>query len=251
MNAVVVLLFVASTASSQVEVRKLGDDRFLLIVADVGVADERLAQAMVAPTADRVCAPKVPTFGKFVLNGQVIPASKKRPKPFRFEQNVICIDQIPIADGVSGAGFVATKADEAAAAAAALTYFRLRDAGDIEQFLLRITPSQRAIKSSDDWKRDIGSFNRALGRDVARRVVKLSWYIDPPGIPPGVYVAADMAGNSSEMAYICGYVAMRRSPDGTYGAVREESGTIPRTSVKGASPETLAKLKETVRCVEP
>jgi hypothetical protein len=248
--AALLLSLASATGSPKVDVTKLAEGRYRLVVAKFEGADDRLAQAVVMPTAESLCAPSFVSFEKFNLKVQVIGPKGRKPRAGRFEQEIACVEPAGASAAESGAGFAPTAADEAQARSAALAYFAAKDAGKVEDVLRTLSAGQRQIVDQEQWRKEVRQLPEKLGDRVQRRVVKLSWYIDPAGVPSGVYVAADMAGESAKMAALCGYVAMRRIGNDRYEVVREESGLLERRSAESATAEQLALLRQQLRCVD-
>jgi Protein of unknown function (DUF4019) len=82
----------------------------------------------------------------------------------------------------------------------------------------------------------------------SRKVVKVSWVKDPPGVDPGFYAAVDYAGRFKNITYECGYVAWYRDVSGRLSIVREEHGFIDESQFK-MSPEALQDALAKIGCV--
>jgi hypothetical protein len=88
----------------------------------------------------------------------------------------------------------------------------------------------------DSWASDAKSQNSKAGHILNRRILKITWYKDPPSAPePGIYAAADFSGQFENDPIYCGYLAWHRGADGSYRIIREEEnfidiGTIAKMS---------------------
>jgi hypothetical protein len=98
----------------------------------------------------------------------------------------------------------------------------------------------------DSWRETVNAFNEKAGSVESRKVVKVSWVKDPPGVEPGFYAAVDYRGRFKNIAYECGYVAWYRDVSGRLSIVREEQGYIDNASQikmsSGALQDALVKI---------
>ena len=67
-----------------------------------------------------------------------------------------------------------------------------------------------------------------LWADGTLRVLRLSWYSDPAGQPPGLYAAFDFRGDRADGTMDCGYVVVHRAvPDAAWTVVRTDTSEVP------------------------
>ena len=241
------LLAASASTGETVTVVPTGADRYRLTIEGLAGSDERSAQASLKEPARRACGAKSVRWGRFQLRATVIAAPGKRSRPGSFVQDIECIPApLPLVGGATV--FTPTAADEQQVRAAALVFYARVDAGDADGALAMMTVEQRASMKEDRRRIDVGQAKG--GRDaVARRIAKVTWYVDPPGVTPGVYAAADMTGSSRSAAVICGYVALYRNPASTWEIACTEEGRIDVRTWRRATTNQRQQLRSAVRCV--
>jgi Protein of unknown function (DUF4019) len=85
----------------------------------------------------------------------------------------------------------------------------------------------------DTWSSNAKSRNAKAGHVLNRRILKITWYKDPPSAPePGIYAAADFSGQFENDPIYCGYVAWHRGADDKYRIIREEENFIDKGTIK-------------------
>lgn len=85
----------------------------------------------------------------------------------------------------------------------------------------------------------------ALWADGQIRILRLSWYPDPAGQPPGLYAAFDFRGDRPDGTMDCGYVVVHRSdPASTFTVVRIDTSEVPPDLIEDGIPkaEVLREL---------
>lgn len=98
-----------------------------------------------------------------------------------------------------------------------------------------------------DFKADISLDKYRTGKEFKGKqtyfkALRYTWYPDPPSAPePGLYLAVDFVGAFEKSPYYCGYVIVRRDPDGRIGIVRFEQNFV---TSKEDPPLSATKLKE-------
>ncbi len=220
---------------------------FKITIVDFVGRDETEAQALIAPKVRQLCGQLTPRWGRFTLKA-MMPPTGKTIKPARFEQEISCIT--PSAEQVAGTTgpFAATEADENAVRLAALKFMHLRDIGEGEASFAMLSPSMQDTTDRVGWINESTKRPATIGSGVARRVVKITWYVDPPGVSSGVYAAADFDGHSSGLAIHCGYVALKRQASGDYLVVRLEEGRLPSDVAKPLTAEKMLEMRATLQC---
>ena len=133
--------------------------------------------------------------------------------------------------------------------------FRPSDA-DEAQALARLTAFAAALKQRDfgaayamfrlsmqadtprlEWEMKLRQ-RTALWADVAIRILRLSWYPDPAGQPPGLYVALDFRGDRPDGTMDCGYLVLHRAEvDGGYTVVRTDTSEVPPNLIEEGVPK--------------
>jgi hypothetical protein len=112
--------------------------------------------------------------------------------------------------------------------------------------------SMKEAMHFDSWASHAKSQNAKAGHILNRRVLKITWYKDPPSAPePGIYAAADFAGQFENDPIYCGYLAWHRSADGKLRIVREEENLIDKGSIANMRQTELRALATKFGCPTP
>jgi len=78
----------------------------------------------------------------------------------------------------------------------------------------------------------------SLWADGQIRVLRLTWYLDPAGQPPGLSAAFDFRGDRKDGAMDCGYVAVHRAkPGDPFTIVRIDTSEVPRELMEDGVPK--------------
>jgi hypothetical protein len=221
---------------------------FKVTIIDFVGGDENAAQAMIAPTVRQLCGELKPRWGRFTLKAMVTAPKGKALKPGRFEQDITCFTPTVAEPDVATGPFSATAADESLVRGAALKFMGLRDTGKSRESFAMLAPSMQETTDPVDWAKAVGMKPGIVGKSVERRISKITWYIDPPGISSGVYAAADFGGRSSGLAIHCGYVALKRQTTGEYLVVRLEEGQLSQKDARSLTPERILEMRSALQC---
>jgi hypothetical protein len=140
--------------------------------------------------------------------------------------------------------------DQAAVVAVTERYFSALDRGDWRAAYDFYTPG--AVQASfQEWRDSRRAFASQAGVAEGRRVVKVTWYDNPPDAPrAGTYAAVDYTGAYEKMALECGYVVWFHDGAAGWRLVRQEQNLIPRDQAAAMSPEQLAEVKREFHCAE-
>jgi len=129
-------------------------------------------------------------------------------------------------------------------------YFRAKDGGRYDRAYAMIAPSMRSYLTRELYDSESARFNAEAGKAEERRVMRLTWYRDPPEAPaPGLYVAADFRSRFPNIYLHCGYLMWHQEPDGRFRIVREEQSFIDKAMAARTPPEQLAPLDNRFGCV--
>jgi Protein of unknown function (DUF4019) len=221
---------------------------FKITIVDFIGGDHNAAQVMIAPTVRRLCGELEPRWGRFTLKAMVTAPTGKALKPGRFEQNISCVAPPAAEPNIASGPFTATAVDEDLVRTTALRFLSFRDVGrGLESFAM-LAPSMKETTDQGEWIKNIGMNPQIVGKSVERRITKVTWYIDPPGVSSGVYAAADFDGHSTGLAIHCGYVALKRQTSGEYLIVRLEEGRLAQEEAKGLAPDRRSELRSNLQC---
>lgn len=88
-----------------------------------------------------------------------------------------------------------------------------------------------------EWEMNLRK-RAAIWADGRIRVLRLSWYPDPAGQPPGLYVAFDFRGDRADGTMDCGYVVVHRAkPGGGFTVVRIDTSEVPSPLMEDGVPK--------------
>lgn len=77
-----------------------------------------------------------------------------------------------------------------------------------------------------------------LWADGTIRLLRLSWYLDPAGQPPGLYAAFDFRGDRKDKTMDCGYIVVHRAtPADGWTVVRTDTSEVPADLIEDGVPK--------------
>jgi hypothetical protein len=244
----------AAVARNHVLCRTLSKDVYELTVTVQSTTDVFAAQDLLIPEARRICGGKLFQLGRYSFaSTENIKAASGSPAPpsrqLTLKQEVECGPAATTPSAHTSYDWVPADADSQLVAARTREYLGQKDAGELAQAYSQFSDSLKATSPFDGWSRSAASVNAKEGAVKARRILKVSWVKDPPGVDPGFYAAVDYAGEFRNANYECGYVAWYREPSGRLTIVREEEGYIDRETEKKMTPDALRYALAKIGCV--
>lgn len=205
-------------------------------------------QAQIARRAIELCRGRYPQLGHYTFEGTTAADGSGDESRFTYRGEVTCVDRPP--DPEAGAPVPAdwrpSSADEERVRAATTAYFAAVDRGDVETIEAMMSPGHRATSTTEVRSARLRSFRLQAGAPGQHRILRTTWYANPPGVAPGAYVAVDFERSYANLSVSCGFVAWQRLGDGRLLLVREETGSAPRSA--GETAEDLARLRLLLRC---
>lgn len=237
-----------ATEQPNVDVQTIGKDQHRVVITGLE-EDERVSQAAVAQVAARICGSKTPSFGRFEATRNVTTVAGLVP-PAQFAQEVTCVPAVVSPPRGAATQFTPDVEADRSARAAANAFLADYFAGRGSDSRLRMTAGMRDQFSETAWTEQATRQAIAVGLDPRVAITKLTWYVDPPGVLPGVYAAADFTGESAKAVALCGFVALQRDSSGAWKVARIESGTLPRAGAAGLDAARLSALRTQLRCVD-
>ncbi len=133
--------------------------------------------------------------------------------------------------------FAPTPADEAEAMARIAAYTMALARRDFAAAYTMLRLSFQASNPRLEWEMNLRKRN-ALWADGTIRILRLSWYLDPAGQPPGVYAAFDLRGDRPDGTMDCGYVVVHRVASGTdFAIVRTDTSEVPPDLIEDGVPK--------------
>lgn len=143
-----------------------------------------------------------------------------------------------------GVVFKPTSVDESAAMDRFAAYTMALAKRDFASAYAMLRLSFQASNPRLEW--EMNQRKRAtLWADGQIRVLRLSWYLDPAGQPPGLYAAFDFRGDRKDGTMDCGYVVVHRAESASgFTVVRVDTSEVPPTLIEEGVPkaEVLREL---------
>lgn len=246
--ALLVWQTVPAAPPPSVNVEEMAGGGFRLVLNGLE-GDERVSQAVIAPIAAQLCGEKTPLFGKFESTRQVTAGRNGEQTPARFVQEIECVVASPTLATPASPTLTPNATREASARKAALSFLVAYDEGNASVSWGMLSQGMQAQQPSAAWATSVAAHVANLGEKSERKIVKLTWYPNPAGVEPGLYVAADFVGSSQTQAYHCGYVALFGKAPDKWSVVRIETGSIPRAMIGAVNADEFTRLKQEIRCV--
>jgi hypothetical protein len=108
---------------------------------------------------------------------------------------------------------------------------------DYEAAYAMLRLSFQASNPRLEWEMNLRK-RAALWADGTLRILRLTWYADPAGQPPGLYAAFDFRGDRKDGTMDCGYVVVHRSaPGAAFTVVRVDTSEVPPDLIEDGVPK--------------
>ncbi len=149
-----------------------------------------------------------------------------------------------VVDAPDGADFAPADADEKAAMARFVDYTLALERRDFAAAYAMLGLARQAASPRIQWEGDLRK-RQGLWADGTIRILRLNWYLDPAGQPPGLYAAFDFRGDRRDGTMDCGYVVVHRAAAGSAFAVTSSNvSEIPPDLIEEGVPkaEVLRQL---------
>jgi hypothetical protein len=240
----------ADLSQCPVSSRQLSNGVYELTVTLHDTTDVSLGQQALTAEAMRVCGGQLFQFDHYLFHSTSQAGPSVVPKKPRLilTQEVRCGPASDARKPHVSYDWSPTEADTRLVAARTEEYLARKDKGELALAYGQFSDGMKDATHFDEWSKSVGAFNAKAGPVELRKVVKVSWVKDPPGVDPGFYAAVDYAGRFKNITYECGYVAWYRDVSGRLSIVREEHGFIDESRFK-MSPEALQDALAKIGCV--
>jgi hypothetical protein len=242
----------ADLSQCPVSSRQLSNGVYELTVTLHDTTDVSLGQQALTAEATKVCGGELFQFGHYTFHStshagpSVVPQEKPR---LMLKQEVRCGPASQAPKPHAPYDWAPTEADTQLVAARTKEYLARKDKGELALAYEQFSDGMKDVTHFDEWSKSVNTFNGKAGPVESRKVVKVSWVKDPPGVDPGFYAAVDYAGRFKNITYECGYVAWYRDIAGRLSIVREEQGFIDNESQVKMSPAAFQDALAKIRCV--
>jgi len=136
-----------------------------------------------------------------------------------------------------GRTFAPAPADEEGAIDRFAAYTAALAKRDYDAAYAMLRLSLQASSPRLEWEMNLRK-RAALWADGTIRIVRLSWYLDPAGQPPGVYAAFDFRGDRKDGTMDCGYVVVHRAElAAPFTVVRTDVSEVPPDMMEDGVPK--------------
>lgn len=136
-----------------------------------------------------------------------------------------------------GATFQPAVADEEGAIDRFASYVIALARRDYDAAYAMLRLSLQAASPRLEWEMNLRK-RSALWADGTLRIIRLSWYLDPPGQPRGIYAAFDFRGDRTDGTMDCGYVVVHRAePAAPFTVVRTDVSEVPPDMIEDGVPK--------------
>lgn len=136
-----------------------------------------------------------------------------------------------------GSDFKPTPAIEGAAMGRFAAYTMALAKRDFASAYAMLRLSFQSTNPRLEWEMNLRK-RQSLWADGQIRVLRLSWYVDPAGQPPGLYAAFDFRGDRKDGTMDCGYVVVHRAaPESDFTIVRTDTSEVPGNLMEDGVPK--------------
>lgn len=136
-----------------------------------------------------------------------------------------------------GVAFAPAAADEDGAIDRFAAYVAALAKRDYDAAYAMLRLSLQASSPRLEWEMNLRK-RGTLWADGRLRILRLSWYLDPAGQPPGVYAAFDFRGDRADGTMDCGYVVVHRAAPGAgFTIVRTDTSEVPPELIEEGVPK--------------
>jgi len=136
-----------------------------------------------------------------------------------------------------GVAFAPAAVDEEGAIDRFAAYVAALAKRDYDAAYAMLRLSLQASSPRLEWEMNLRK-RGTLWADGRLRILRLSWYLDPGGQPPGVYAAFDFRGDRADGTMDCGYVVVHRAAPGAgFTIVRTDTSEVPPELIEEGVPK--------------
>ncbi|WP_447763096.1 hypothetical protein [Sphingopyxis panaciterrae] len=136
-----------------------------------------------------------------------------------------------------GVAFQPSPSDEEGAIDRFATYTMALAKRDYDAAYAMLRLSFQASNPRLEWEMNLRK-RPEIWADGTIRILRLSWYSDPAGQPPGLYAAFDFRGDRKDKTMDCGYVVVHRgAPGSAFTVVRTDTSEVPSNLLEDGVPK--------------
>lgn len=256
----VLFVFIAPVASSQeITAESLGPGQFRMVLKSATMLEVSEAQTILLPKAFELCQGLEPVLGHYEFSSTARidgPASPSEPTVFQLTQDISCgrASTNPQISSARNSAFGVVKDDsnqsiEEFIREASSSYLSQRADGALEEAYVAFSEAMRTFLPLEEWKRQNSEFNAAAGKRKSTAIWRVTIYDNPQNAPePGLYIAADYESEFDHVPFQCGYLIWFQSSDRRFVITREESGSLPASTVERLPQERVLEIRRQFGC---
>ncbi|HEY0131448.1 MAG TPA: DUF4019 domain-containing protein [Allosphingosinicella sp.] len=239
------VLFLLMQGGPDIGVEALGPSTYRLTITVENETDPVSVSRLLIPKARALCGDQGYELGHYSFTAtQEVPsleAPRGGPGSLTLVQDMTCGRTAEVAPAALATPITDAEATALQPGVLALTeqYFAALDTGAFAEAFAMADEAMTGGQSLEDWTADARAQQTSVGALTARQVGRVTWYSNPPGTEPGIYVAVDFVADGA-VQDLCGYLVWRRSIDGSgFRLTRQEIVEIPHD----LSTEALAAVR--------
>ena len=243
----------AATTNSDITIKDVGNNQYELTLQTTTIVNILDAQVELRPAAKRTCGDREVHFGHYAFTAsQPLSGPSSKATTLTLTQIVRCGSEAsPSIPQTTSAPdeWKPSKSDQSEIETQTYRYYGAKDAGKYADAYAMFDQGMKEATHFDSWAANAQSQNAKAGHVINRRIIKITWYKDPPSAPePGIYAAADFSGRFENDPIYCGYLAWHRGADGSYRIIREEENYIDKGTVAKMSQVEVEALAAKFGC---
>jgi hypothetical protein len=246
----IVLAALTCRAQDEIESRETGENAYEIVLRSDTVTDVAAGQRQLSSKASSLCKDRPVHFGRyeFSLSERIAPAPDSSKPAFVLKQQIRC------GVGFEGqaslvtpnrTGWRPTETDQATVERLTYQYFRAKDFGDYRDAYLLFAPG---VIEWERWRDLTSQFSLGAGAVRSRHIRKITWYLDPPSVGPGVFAAVDYFGEFEKLSIQCGYVVWRQQSNNSFVLIREEQNSLNKENAEKMSADELRTVRTKFGC---
>jgi hypothetical protein len=251
--------FVPVASSQEIAAESLGPGQFRVVLKSEIVLEVSEAQSILLPKASALCQGLEPVLGHYEFSSSARidgPASPNEPTVFQLTQDISCgrASTNPQIGSARNSAFGVVKGDtqqtiEEFIRAASSSYLSQRADGAFENAYIAFSEAMRTFLPLEEWKRQNSEFNAAAGKRKSTAIWRVTIYDNPQNAPEsGLYIAADYESEFDHVPFQCGYLIWFQSSDRRFVITREESGSLPGSTVERLPRERVLEIRKQFGC---
>jgi hypothetical protein len=251
---------IAPVASGQdITAESLGGGQFRLVLKSATILEVSEAQTILLPKASELCQGSAPALGHYEFSSTAPiegPGATSEQTVFQLTQDISCgrASTNPQIASARHSAFGVVKSDSQLSVedfirAASSSYLSQRAGGEFEEAYVAFSEVMRTFLPLEEWKRQNSEFNAAAGSRKSTSIWRVTIYDNPQNAPePGIYIAADYESEFDHVPFQCGYLIWFQSSDRRFVITREESGSLPASTVERLPKEQLSEIRRQFGC---